>query len=121
MKMLDWSGLSYTHEGQKTGPITHEAMAAALRTTNTRFDKFDEQFVRDAFDQLFDGFERMQHYLTIGLITWDDVKGRLEYYVKLLARRKPTFEAFLTAYGFTLAAELLARFPTWQTPNQVNM
>jgi hypothetical protein len=116
MKLLDWTGLTYTHEGQKTGPITHEAMAAALRTTNTTFG-FDEQFVRDAFDQLFDGFERIEHYLAIKLVTFDDVRGRLEYYVNLLAQRKPTFDAFLKNYGFTLAGRLLARFPAWQTPN----
>lgn len=116
MKMLDWTGLTYTHEGQKTGPITHEAMTKSLRTTNTQFT-FDEQFVRDAFDQLFDGFERIEHYLAIKLVIWDDVSGRLEYYVSLLARRKPTFDAFLKTYGFTLAGRLLIRFSAWQSPN----
>lgn len=113
LKMLDWQGLIYTHDGQKTGKITHELMEGALRTTNTNFT-FDEQFVRDAFDVLFDGFERIEHYLVIKLVKWDDVKGWLEYYINLLATRKQTINTFLETYGFTLTGRFLNRFQAWE-------
>jgi hypothetical protein len=112
MKLLDWSGLTYTHDGGKTAPITREGMLVALRTKNTAFTH-DEQFVRDAFDQLFDGFERIEHYLSIDLLVWDDVRARLDYHVRHLARDRVVFNSFLEAYGYTLAARLLARFPAW--------
>lgn len=113
MKMLDWSDLTYDHDGRRTAPIDHATRLAALRTTNTRFN-LDEQFIRDAYDHLFDGFERIEHYLTIDLITWDDVRGRLAYYVRLLARDRAQVEPFLQAYGYALATRLLRRFPEWQ-------
>jgi hypothetical protein len=115
MKMLDWEGLTYTHDSKKTGRITHDAMEKSLRTADTEFTS-DEQFVRDAFDQLFDGLERIEHYIRTELINWDDVKGRLEYYVGHLATRKSCFDVFLTEYGFALARNLLARFKAWQCP-----
>lgn len=112
MKMLDWSGLAYPRDSGKTGPITHRKVETALRTTDLQFDE-DEQFVRDCFDQFFDGLERIEHYLCIGLIAWDDVRGRLEYYVALLAERKRVMSGFLREYKFHLAAALLDRFTTW--------
>jgi hypothetical protein len=115
MKMLDWDGLSHECAGRKTGPLSHQAVVHALRVKNTQFTT-DEGFVRDSFDQLFDGFERIEHLLAIGLVNWGDVKGRLDYYVGLLARCKGIVGPFLDTYGFELAARLLARFPAWTAP-----
>ena len=113
MKMLDWSGLRYDHDGRNTAPIDQATRLAALRTTNINFN-LDEQFIRDAYDHLFDGFERIEHYLTIDLITWDDVRGRLAYHVRLLARDRAQVEPFLQAYGYALTTRMLQRFPEWQ-------
>jgi hypothetical protein len=112
LKMLDWSGLKYERAGATTEPITHENVYHALRTTNLRFTD-DEQYVRDCFDQLFDDFERMEHYLNIGLVNWDDIQGRLDYHVNLLARQRKIHEQFLRAYQFKLALLFLERFPQW--------
>jgi hypothetical protein len=114
MRMLDWSGLKYEYTGRFTEPITHENVHHALRITNTIFTD-DEQFVRSCFDQLFDHFEGIEHYLNIGLVNWEDVRGRLEYYINLLGRNKPIYEKFLTTYQFKLALSLLNRFPQWST------
>jgi hypothetical protein len=114
MRMLDWSGLQYEQGQRLTDPISSADMWHALRTTDTSFTP-DEQFVRDCFDQLFDYFERMEHYLGIGLINWEDIQGRLAYYADLLARKKLVYEQFLTTYQFRLAHRLLKRFPSWST------
>lgn len=112
LRMLDWSGLKYERAGRITEPITHDNMYYALRTSNTQFTD-DEHYVRDCFDQLFDDFERIEHYLNIGLVNWEDIQGRLDYYVSLLARQKPIYEQFLATYQFKLALRLLSRFPQW--------
>jgi hypothetical protein len=112
MRMLDWSGLCYEHDKRTTAPITHELLAKSLRTTNIQFGP-DEQYVRHCFDQLFDYFERFEHYLSINLVRWDDIRGRCEYYVGLLSQRKSVVEAFLNAYGFALASRFLQRFAAW--------
>jgi hypothetical protein len=114
MRMLDWSGLSYRHYGRTTSPISYELLTKSLRTTSTQFDA-DEQFVRDCFDQLFDHFEGFEHYLSINLVAWEDIRGRCEYYVGLLSHRKAVVEPFLMAYGFALASRYLQRFSSWGT------
>jgi len=117
MRMLDWSGLQYEQGQRLTNPISQSDVWHALRTTNTSFTP-DEQFVRDCFDQLFDYYERMEHYLGIGLISWEDIQGRLEYYAGLLARKKTVYEQFLTTYQFGLASRLANRFSSWSTAVQ---
>jgi hypothetical protein len=114
LKMLDWEGVSYAHNGHTTAPITSTAMVMALRTNNCLFSE-DEQFIRDCFDALFDGFERIEHYVRIELILWEDVQGRIDYFATKLAERKATITTFLDTYGFPLAKALLERFPQWNT------
>jgi hypothetical protein len=118
MKMLDWSGLIYDMPGGgKTGQIDHEARRLALRTTNTVFTPGDAgPFIRDAFDALFDGFERLEHFVRIKLIMFDDVEQPLSYYVAKLAdpEDRAVVRSFLQAYGFQLGQDFLDRFPPWR-------
>ena len=73
-------------------------------------------FIRDAFDNLFDGFERLEHFIRIKLIRFEDVEPRLRYYVGKLGAddERPVAEVFLTAYGFALALRFLERFASWK-------
>jgi len=112
LRMLDWTGLTYRREGRQTQPITHEMMRHSLRTSGPAFD-MDEQFVRDCFDELFDGLDRLEHFLRIGLILFEDIGPRLQYYVALLAKHPQVYQNFLDVYGFSLASALLMRFESW--------
>lgn len=118
LKMLDWSGLSFELPGGKSTPqIGHEERRAALRTVDTVFPPGDPgPFIRDAFDALFDGFERLEHFIRIKLIRFEDVEPALRYYVCKLAapEERQVIEAFLGAYGFELAASFLGRFTSWR-------
>ena len=109
LRILDWTGLKYERGNRETVPITHEVMWHALRIEGKSFNA-DEQYVPDCFDHLFDHFENLEHLLQIGLIRFDDVEIRIEYYVRLLNRNPQVFERFLSAYGFALASQLLQRF-----------
>ena len=117
LKMLDWDGLKYkTSEGETTQPITHQIRRASLRTVNTVFGPDDDgPFIRDAYDSLFDFLERLEHFIRIDLIRFEDVAPVLKYYVKKMALHdeREVIKGFLDGYGFTLAAAFLERFPEW--------
>lgn len=118
LKMLDWTGSTYlTRENSMTGPITHESRRLALRTEDTVFPPGDDgPFIRDAFDELFDGFERLEHFIRIGLIVFEDVERPFVYYVGKLAgpEDRVVFHSFLKFYGFRSAQEFLNRFQEWR-------
>lgn len=118
MKMLDWDGLEYdVPGGGKTQQIEHGPRRVALRTTDTVFPVGDPApFVRDCFDALFDGFERLEHFVRIGLILFEDVRQPLAYFVDKLAQpdEAVVMRSFLRTYGFRLAEAFLDRFETWK-------
>jgi len=117
MKMLDWSGLTYTMPGRsQTAPIEHATRREALRTSATVFTTDDPApFIRDAYDELFDNFERLEHFVVINLILFEDIKQPLAYYVAKLAKpeERAVIELFLQAYKFHSAQKFLNRFPEW--------
>ncbi len=119
LRMLDWTGLSFPlpDEEGRTKPISHEQRRASLRVVNTQFPPGDPgPFIRDAYDCLFDGFERLEHFVRIKLIRFEDVEPRLRYYVGKLASadERPVAETFLSTYGFNLARCFLERFDSWK-------
>lgn len=116
MRMLDWSGRTYDYEGKKTESITSEAMLYALRTSGTVFKPgSDEQFVRDSFDEFFDGLERLELFIRIDLIRFEDVESAFKYYVSRMAKSpvREVMAAFLNQYNFELAEAFVNRFPAW--------
>jgi hypothetical protein len=124
MKMLDWTGLTYnTPDGKKTGEITSEARRFALRTSGPAFDpQNDEPFIRDAFDALFDNFERLEHFVGSELIVFADVEQPLSYYVERLSRPEEYAVArtFLRTYGFRAAEAFLSRFQAWKSAREAD-
>ncbi len=117
LRMLDWTGSVYTKPDKtETGSITFESRRSALRTKDPIFPPGDDgPFIRDAYDELFDGFERLEHFIRIKLILFEDVKQPLSYYVGKFAvqEERAVIQPFLQEYGFQLAQDFLNRFPTW--------
>jgi hypothetical protein len=118
LRMLDWTGLSFPlpDDGGNMSQISHEQRRASLRVVNTEFPPGDPgPFIRDAYDRLFDAFERLEHFIRIKLIRFEDVEPRLRYYVGKLgtADERPVAEAFLNAYDSKLALCFLERFGSW--------
>lgn len=118
LKMLDWSGASYRRpDGGETCAITQEVRNNMLRTANTRFQPGDDgQYVRDAYDALFDAFARLEHFIAIKLILFEDIDQAFRYYVGKLgdAGNRSIFDDFLKTYGFGDAQAFLGRFSEWQ-------
>lgn len=118
LKMLDWTGLLFKlPDGGSTAQIDHEQRRIALRIVETVFPPDDPgPFIRDAFDALFDGFERLEHFIRIKLIRFEDVEPPFRYYVGKLAspEEHQVIEAYLNEYGFELATSFLDRFTSWR-------
>lgn len=109
MRMLDWSGREFEVAPGHRDRIKTEEMITALRTDDLKFtDK--EVFVRDCFDDLFDGFELIEHYVRIRLIRFDDVKAPISYYVQKLNEHRESIQNYLREYDFALAKALVDRF-----------
>jgi hypothetical protein len=116
LKMMDWSGDEYTRvDGKKTGEIKHKERRNALRTDNTIFDA-DSKFIRDAFDELFDYIERLEHFIRIGLVVFEDVEQFFKYYISKFASQdeRDVITRFMNEYGFTLGLSFLDRFDVWR-------
>lgn len=117
MRMLDWSGRRYEDgNNRQTEPITTELVSQSLRTHKLEFTP-DEVYVRDCFESLLDKYDRIENYIRIGLISFDDIKFPVGYYVRLMAHNKPVFKAFMQTYGYELALALFDRFLEWKGAN----
>ena len=120
-KLLDWSTrlLPVPEEYQA---LTAEKVflhnwvklmgAMAPEEKKGAFD-WQEMLYRDLFDHYFDYLERVNHYISIRLITTHDV-ANLRYWLEQLAAPRfvtePVFEEFIQAYGYPGVLELGGRF-----------
>jgi len=110
MRILDWAdGREFEVKPGKLELINADDMVAGLRTVNLRFDD-KETFVRDSFDELFDGFQLVEHYLRIQLIQFEDVREPLGYYVHRLDEHRDAVSRYLRAYDYGLVQAFIERF-----------
>ena len=118
LKMLDWNNRTYDKPGgRRSAAISHQYRRDALRIAGTLFSaEGEEQFIRDAFDALFDGLQMLEHFIRIDLIEFSDVQRPLAYYVKRLSSpaEYPVIHSFLQAYDFELSDSFLNRFAEWK-------
>jgi hypothetical protein len=74
------------------------------------------EFVRDAFDTLYYYLDRFEHFIRVGLTSFEDVSSPLDYYVDYLAEDKNTHEQYIALTRYTRVTQFLERFPRWQNP-----
>ena len=110
MRILDWAGgREFDVKTGKQEMITVDDMIVGLRTKDLTFNA-KETFVRDSFDELFDGFQLIEHYLRIQLIRFDDVKEPLGYYVHRLDEHRDAVNNYLRVFDYGLAQAFIERF-----------
>jgi hypothetical protein len=110
MRILDWAGgREFDVKTGKQEMITVDDMIVGLRTKDLTFND-KETFVRDSFDELFDGFQLIEHYLRIQLISFDDVKEPLGYYVQRLDEHRDAVNNYLRVFDYGLAQAFIERF-----------
>lgn len=112
-QMLDWSGREYKITENLSERISTDEMLSAMRIDNLVFEP-KEGFIRDCFETLFDKIELVSHYISIGLIDFNDVQVQLGYYVNLMAKNKNPFFAFLEFYNYTGTIAFFSEFSQWK-------
>jgi|SRR5215204_4224341 len=93
--------------------IVYPEIISALRleVSNNRRRQI---YIQDGFDSLFYYLDRIEHFLGINLITFDDVRNPMEYYARKMAKDKKVFLDYINTINYKGAAEFLNRFQSWQ-------
>lgn len=107
MRMLDWSGRSYS-DGASSHVVNFSDLGPALRVTALTFNT-KEQFIRDCFEDLLDQLELIGHLIEIDFLHYNDVAVPLAYYARQISDDIGSFAPFLDTYGYPRAKALLLR------------
>jgi hypothetical protein len=119
MIMLDWTGRQFQVSPRKKQVVTWNDVYRALRTKDTVSFKPVDVYVRDCFDHLFYHLNRIGLAEVNGLVRVDDVRFPITYLLQRMKRRWPVFESFLHAYGYEMAARLLAKLEPVSAPSNL--
>ena len=91
-----------------TPETAFQALAASDSETSAEID-----YVRSCFDRLFYYLDRIEHFIRVGLIEFQDVSTPFEYYAEVLAKRKSVVSDYLNRTRYRRVVEFLDRFPAW--------
>ncbi|MFF7065669.1 hypothetical protein [Pseudomonas sp. NPDC008258] len=107
MRMMDWSGRTFTHEGQ-TYVIHWRNLKPALvvHEKGMAFSK-QQEFIRDCFEALFDHLLVLKHFLQQDYLHAADIAVPLKYYAGRVMAYPDTYEGFLRAYGYSEVYDLI--------------
>jgi hypothetical protein len=113
MKMLDWSNREFAIQEGQHERITREDVKAALRVTDVEFNA-KEVFIRDCFDDLLDSITLLEHFITIQLIHFGDVKHPIKYYVEELSGDfRKIIDRYTDEYAYRYAQNFFNRYKFW--------
>lgn len=76
-----------------------------------------DRLVCSRLDNLCYYLDRFEHALQAGLTDFEAVRMPFGYYVKLLARFKPSLVEYIKGVENTRALSFLARYPEWEKPS----
>jgi hypothetical protein len=110
--MVDWTGRDYEVSPGNVKEIKWEDLPAALRLWEEPIS-FDEKevYIRDCFDELFDGLNLLEHYLRTDLLDFKDVEFPMAYYIGKVVERGDDIAGLMNHYGYRLAKAFIERFP----------
>lgn len=107
MRMMDWSGRTFTYEGQ---PFTVHwrdlKPALVVYQKGMSFDK-KQEFIRDSFESFFDHMLVLKHFIEQNYLNEADIAVPLKYYAGRVIDFPDTYGGFLEAYGYTEARDLM--------------
>jgi hypothetical protein len=109
MRMMDWSGRTFTYEEQ---PFTVHwrdlKPALVVHQKSMGFDK-QQEFIRDSFESFFDHMLVLEHFIEQNYLNEADIAVPLEYYAGRIIAFPDTYDGFLRAYGYCEARDLMLR------------
>lgn len=106
--MLDWSGRHYNISNDEKAAVLFEDVDNGLRVEDLQFSK-KEGFIRDCFDDLYEKFGLIEHFIRHGFIEFADVEAPLAYYIKKIVNNEHHIR-FINEYGYHLALGFITRF-----------
>lgn len=109
MRMMDWSGRTFTH-GQQLFTVHWKDLKPALlvHQTGMEFNK-QQEFIRDSFEAFFDHMLVLEHFIEQNYLNEADIAVPLEYYAGRIIDYPETYDGFLHAYGYGEARDLMQR------------
>lgn len=109
MRMMDWSGRTFTYEEQSF-PVHWRDLKPALvvHQKGMGFNK-QQEFIRDSFESFFDHMLVLEHFIEQNYLNEADIAVPLEYYAGRIIAFPDTYDGFLRAYGYGEARDLMQR------------
>ncbi|MFV3332701.1 hypothetical protein ACNFIA_17315 [Pseudomonas sp. NY15437] len=109
MRMMDWSGRTFTYAGNPYVVHWNELRPAlAVAQKGLGFSK-QQEFIRDAFEAFFDHMLVLNHFIDREYLNAKDVAVPLKYYAQAIIRYPTTYDEFLQEYGYSEVKVLLAK------------
>jgi hypothetical protein len=125
--MIDWSGREISFpaedgEGVSRVRVSDTMVADALKHHSERPEGFqpDETLIRDTFDRFLDGLERFASFRAAGLVSTEDIKPYLAYWIHHIRsarglaedRRLVQLRSYIEQYGFRGVQQLFEDYKT---------
>jgi len=111
--MLDSWDRAYPIPGASKVKIPWEDVVRALKVQSFDTEDLKSIFVRDCFDTLFYYLDRFEHFIQVGLTTFEDLRMPTQYYVDMMAEDKALFVSYIKYCKYTNIWQFLDRFPKW--------
>jgi hypothetical protein len=115
--MMDWcdSGHEYEIKPNQTEEISYDRVLESLKKEQKDCggkDKEVERFIRDCFDWFFYFVGRIERYIEINLIKFEDVAPVFSPYAKIINAKenKHTYSEFMKSHEYGLAAKFWKRY-----------
>lgn len=112
MLMLDGTSREFTLNSGKKFACGTSNIAKFMDLSGSQVND-ETRFVRDCLDALFRHFKRQEHYISIELASFSDIRGNYVYYVRNMSKQKDVFENYLRKLGYNSTLEFLERFNVW--------
>lgn len=136
MKMLDYQDDNrisddsdariegYQTKLKNAPPVTSSVIQKALAVDTNEQPKAAaeerlELYVRECFDEFYFRMSQLEDAIVAGLVTFDDVKRPIDYYVELMATDTKTHFSYLDCYGYKKTLFYLNRFSSWNKAVQI--
>jgi hypothetical protein len=131
MLMLDWNSRQIVFS-DKTSIYFEDNILEHALTIHTRLalgDEYteDESKIRDAFDVFFDGLQRFDQHIELGLLNADDLRPYILYWIELIGNENPIRKSntiikimweYIHYYGYSGVQTLCIRYGYDITPSE---
>lgn len=111
--MMDWAGSTHEYEIKKgaTEPISYTEILAALNKKQADCIDENERFIRDCFDWFFYFVGRIERYMEIKLMKFEDVEPIFRPYARIITgEHAHIYQKFMRLHEYGLALRFWERY-----------